>query len=267
MKYKDILFEVDGRIATLTFNLPQSRNPISGETTINEIEDACRRVQYDNEISVLIITGAGKAFSAGGNIKNMRERTKGFPGGPMRLQETYRWGIQRIPLAMDAVDVPIIAAVNGAAIGAGCDTAMMADIRIASTFAKFGETFLNLGLIPGDGGSWFLARLIGYARMAELTFTGKVIDAEEALRIGLVSSVVGPDELMPEAKKLAETSAEKPPRTLRLAKLLMKQASRMELKDFLDVCAQTQAVVQNSKDHQEALEAFFEKRPAKFTGE
>ena len=267
MAYQDILFEVKDRVATLTINLPESRNPISGETTIDEICDACKQVQYNNDVSVLILTGAGKAFSAGGNIKAMRERNQGFGGGPMQLQEAYRWGIQRIPLAMEAVDVPIIAAVNGPAIGAGCDTAMMCDIRIASTAAKFGETFLNLGLIPGDGGSWFLTRLIGYARMAELTFTGKVIDAEEALRMGMVSQVVEPEQLMPEARKLAETIAEKPPRTLRMAKLLMKQAARMELKDFLDVCAQTQAVAQNSQDHREAVEAFFEKRPAKFSGE
>lgn len=267
MKYKDILFDVADRIATLTFNLPDSRNPISGERIIAEIEDACRQVRFSDDVSVLIVTGAGKAFSAGGNVKNMRERNQGFGGGPLQIQESYRRGIQRIPLAMDAVDVPIIGAINGAAIGAGCDTAMMCDIRIASTYAKFGETFLNLGLIPGDGGSWFLTRLIGYARMAELTFTGKVIDAEEALKLGMVSRVVEAEQLMPEARALAATIAEKPPRTLRMAKLLMKQAARMELKDFLDVCAQAQAVAQNSADHREAVEAFFEKRPAKFVGE
>ena len=267
MKYEDILYEVENRIATLTFNLPESRNPISGERIIAEIEDVCREVRFSDDVSVLIVTGAGKAFSAGGNIKNMRERNQGSGGGPLHIQETYRRGIQRIPLAMDSVDVPIIGAINGAAIGAGCDTAMMCDMRIASTNAKFGETFLNLGLIPGDGGSWFLTRLIGYARMAELTFTGKVIDAEEALQLGMVSKVVEPGQLMPEARALAEVIAEKPPRTLRIAKLLMKQASRMELKDFLDVCAQSQAVAQNSNDHREAIEAFFDKRPAQFTGE
>lgn len=267
MKYENILFDIQGRIATLTFNLPESRNPISGEGMIGEIEDACRSVQFNSDVSVLIITGAGKAFSAGGNVKNMRERNQGSGNSPLHIQETYRRGIQRIPLAIDAVDVPVIAAVNGAAIGAGCDTAMMCDIRIASTFAKFGETFLNLGLIPGDGGSWFLTRLIGYSKMAELTFTGKVIDAQEALDMGMVSRVVEADQLMPECLTLAETIASKPPRTLRMAKLLMKQAARMELKDFLDVCAQTQAVAQNSADHKEAIEAFFEKRDAKFTGE
>jgi len=266
-EYQDILLEVDSRIAVLTINLPDARNPISQESTVEEIEDACRKVQFDNQVSAMIITGAGKAFSAGGNIKNMRERNKEFAGGPIALQEWYRRGIQRIPLALDRVDVPIIAAVNGPAIGAGCDLTLMCDIRIASTAAKFGETFLNLGLIPGDGGSWFLTRLVGYAKAAEMTFTGRVIDAQEALECGMVSKVVQPEDLMPEAMKLAKIITEKPPRTLRMAKLLMKQAMRMELKDFLDVCAQTQGVAQSSEDHREAIEAFFEKRPAKFTGE
>ena len=265
-KYKEIILDIKDRIATMTLNLPESRNPISSDTIISEIEDACRSVQYNNDVSVMIITGAGKAFSAGGNVKNMRERTQGFGGGAIDLQQQYRWGIQRIPLALNLVDVPIIAAVNGAAIGAGCDLTMMCDIRIASTYAKFGETFLNLGIIPGDGGSWYLTRLVGYARAAEMTFTGKVIDAQEALSIGLVSRVVEPDQLMPEAMELARTIAAKPPRTLRMAKLLLKQSMRMELKDFLDVCAQTQAVAQSTQDHKEAIEAFFEKRDPTFTG-
>ena len=264
--YKDIILEIEGRVATLTINLPDSRNPISGDTTVDEIEDACRRVNLDDDLSVLIITGAGKAFSAGGNIKAMRERSEGMGGTPVEYQKNFRRGIQRIPLAVDALDVPVIAAVNGPAIGAGCDLALMCDIRIASTAAKFGETFLNLGLIPGDGGSWFLTRLIGYSKAAELTFTARVIDAQEALDLGIVSRIVEPDELLPEARKLAELIAEKPPRTLRLGKMLMKQSLRMGLKEFLDYCAQTQAVVQNTEDHREALDAMFEKRPAKFSG-
>lgn len=264
--YKDITLEVDARIATLTINLPESRNPISGQRTVEEIEAACREVQYDNQVSVLIVTGAGKAFSAGGNVKKMRERNRDAGIGPIDLQQQYRWGIQRIPLALDAVDVPIIAAVNGAAIGAGCDLALMCDIRIASTHAKFGETFLNLGLIPGDGGSWFMTRLIGYAKTAELTFTGEVIGAQEALRLGMVSKVVEPAQLMGETRQLAQTIAAKPPRTLRMAKLLMKQSQRMELKDFLNLCAQTQSVAQSTADHREAVDAFFENRPAKFSG-
>lgn len=263
--YKEILLEVQDRVAVLTINLPDSRNPISGKTVIGEIEDACRWLQNNDDVSVLILTGAGKAFSAGGNIKDMQKRAKEFTGGPIVLaEEAYRRGIQRIPMALDALDIPIIAAVNGPAIGAGCDLAMMADIRIASTQAKFGETFLNLGLIPGDGGSWFLTRQIGYQRAAELTFTARVVEAEEAKELGMVLKVVEPDQLMPECMKLARVIAEKPPRQIRLAKQLLKKAQRLSLKDFLDVCALGNAVAQHTEDHMEGVTAVIEKRAPKF---
>ncbi len=266
--YKEILFELEDGIAVLTLNLPDSRNPISGKTIIGEIEDVCHRVRYDDDVSVLILTGAGKAFSAGGNVKDMKRRGAEFSGGAMRLQEeAYRRGIQRIPLALDAVDVPIIAAVNGAAIGAGCDLTMMCDLRIASTHAKFGETFLNLGLIPGDGGSWYLTRQIGYQRAAEMTFTARIVDAEEALHIGLVLKVVPPEQLMPECMELARTIAAKPPRQLRLAKRLLKQSMRSSLADFLDLCALGNGAAQQTEDHMEGVTALLEKRAPKFVGQ
>ncbi len=263
--YKEILLDIKDRIAVLTINLPDSRNPISGKTVIAEIEDACRGLQFNDDVTVLILTGAGKAFSAGGNVKDMQRRAKEFVGGPIVLaEEAYRRGIQRIPMALDGLDVPIIAAVNGPAIGAGCDMAMMADIRIASTQAKFGETFLNLGLIPGDGGSWFLTRQIGYQRAAELTFTARVIEAEEAKEIGMVLRVVEPDQLMPECMKLARTIAEKPPRQVRLAKQLLKKSQRLGLKDFLDTCALANSVAQHTEDHIEGVTALLEKRSPVF---
>jgi enoyl-CoA hydratase/carnithine racemase len=265
-EYKDIILESAERIATLTLNMPDTRNSISGQETIEEIEDACKRVQYDDEISVLIITGAGKSFSSGGNVKAMRERISEMSGPAVHLQERYRRGIQRIPLAIDSLDVPVIAAINGHAIGAGCDLAMMADIRIASKQAVFGETFLNLGIIPGDGGSWFLVRQIGYQAAAELTFTGKIVDADEALRLGMVARVVEHDQLMTEARALAATIAAKPPRTLRLGKRILKQAQRTSLKDFLDICAVTQGIVQTAEDHKIAVEAFFDKATPVFKG-
>lgn len=264
--YKDITYEVAERVAVLTLNMPDTRNSISGQQTIEEIEDACRRTQYDDEVSVLIVTGAGKSFSSGGNVKAMRERAAEMSGPAVHLQERYRRGIQRIPLAIDSLDVPVIAAVNGHAIGAGCDLAMMCDIRIASSAAVFGETFVNLGIIPGDGGSWFLVRQIGYQNAAELTFTGKVVDAQEAQRLGMVSRVVEPEQLMPEARALAETIAAKPPRTLRLAKRILKQAQRTSLSDFLDICAVTQGIVQTSEDHKSAIEAFLDKSTPVFKG-
>jgi enoyl-CoA hydratase/carnithine racemase len=265
-EYKDIVYEVADRVATLTLNMPDTRNSISAQQTIEEIESACRRAQYDDEVSVLILTGAGKSFSSGGNVKAMRERAQEMSGPAVHLQERYRRGIQRIPLAVDSLDVPVIGAINGHAIGAGCDLAMMCDIRIASKAAVFGETFLNLGIIPGDGGSWFLVRQIGYQAAAELTFTGKVVDAAEALRLGMVSRVVEPEQLLPEAQALAKAIAAKPPRALRLAKRILKQAQRTSLSDFLDICAVTQGVVQTAEDHKTAIEAFFDKSTPVFKG-
>jgi len=265
-EYTDIVYEVADRVATLTLNMPDTRNSISGQNTIEEIEAACRKAQYDDEVSVLIITGAGKSFSSGGNVKAMRERASEMSGPAVHLQERYRRGIQRIPLAIDLLDVPVIGAINGHAIGAGCDLAMMCDIRIASSAAVFGETFLNLGIIPGDGGSWFLVRQIGYQAAAELTFTGKVVDAQEALRLGMVSRVVEPAQLLPEAQALAASIAAKPPIALRLAKRILKQAQRTSLSDFLDICAVTQGIVQTAEDHKIAIEAFFEKSTPVFKG-
>ena len=265
-EYKDIRYEVSQRVALLTLNMPDTRNSISGQETIEEIVDACRRAQSDDEVSVLIVTGAGKSFSSGGNVKAMRERAAEMSGPAVHLQERYRRGIQRIPLALDSLDVPVIGAINGHAIGAGCDLAMMCDIRIASRQAVFGETFLNLGIIPGDGGSWFLVRQIGYQAAAELTFTGRIVDAEEALRLGMVARVVEPEQLLPEAHALAETIAAKPPRALRLAKRILKQAQRTSLSDFLDICAVTQAGVQTAEDHKIAIEAFFDKATPTFKG-
>ena len=264
--YQDITLEVRDKIAVLTLNMPDTRNAISGQNTVEEIDHACRRLQYDDEVSVLIITGAGKSFSSGGNVKTMKARAEEMGGPGVHLQERYRRGIQRIPLAIDALDIPVIAAVNGHAIGAGCDLAMMCDIRIASTKAVFGETFVNLGIIPGDGGSWFLTRQIGYQRAAEMTFTGRLVEADEAREIGLVLKVVEPEVLMDEAMEMAKVIAAKPPRTLRMAKRILKQSMRTSLPDFLDICAVTQAVVQTSEDHKEALQAFFDKRPADFKG-
>ena len=265
MSYKKVIYDVQDRIATLTFNQPDIRNPVSPDM-VEEIIDVCERVQRDDSISVLILTGAGKAFSAGGDVKAMRERNNDPSVVPVHLRDWYRRGIQRVPLAIDDLDVAVIGAVNGAAIGAGCDMAMMCDIRIASSHAKFGETFLNLGIIPGDGGTWFLTRQIGYQQAAKLTFTGEVIDAQQALALGMVIKVVEPEALLAEAEALARQIAAKPPQALRIAKRILKQSERLNLKDFLDVCASNQALVHRTADHKEAIEAFFEKRDPTFTG-
>jgi enoyl-CoA hydratase/carnithine racemase len=260
---KDATLDIDGRIAVLTFNRDDVRNALTSTELVSDIPEAIRWCNENIEISVLIMTGAGSAFSAGGNIKTMGERAK---GPPHELQQAYRRGIQRIPLALEQAEVAVIAAVNGPAIGAGFDMANMCDIRIGSTNTQFGETFVNLGIIPGDGGAWFLTRLVGYQRAAELTLTGRVIKAEEALALGLLLEVTAPDMLLPRAKEIAAKIAQKPPQALRYAKRLLKLAQKQGLEEHLDVCSAYQAICHKTEDHQEALKAFFEKRHGQYQG-
>jgi enoyl-CoA hydratase/carnithine racemase len=260
MDYKEIIFEQQGNIAILTLNRPDVRNTITEKEIIAEILDACQRVQEDQAISVMILTGAGTAFSAGGNVKDMYNKVGIFAGDPDQIRNNYRQGIQKIPLALQGLDVPTIAAVNGPAIGAGCDLTCMCDIRLASDRARFGETFVSVGLIPGDGGAFFLPRVIGYSRALELAFTCRVIDAAEALRLGLVSEVVTPDRLMPRALEIAGEIARQPGRILRLAKRLFSLTQGKSLEETLEISASFQALCHHSPEHLQALEAFFAKQ-------
>jgi enoyl-CoA hydratase/carnithine racemase len=257
---------LDAGVAMLTLRRDDVRNALTGTALIDDIVDTVQWANRTPEASVLVITGDGAAFSAGGNVKEMKERGGAFAGTVPEVEERYRRGIQRIPLVLHGAEMPVIAAVNGAAIGAGCDLACMCDLRIGSTKAMFGETFVNLGIIPGDGGAWFLQRLIGYQRAAELTFTGRVVKAEEAKAIGILLEVVEPERLIARTLEIAGTIAEKPPQALRYAKRLMKVAQRLELADFLDLCAVFQGICHNTDDHLEAVTAFLEKRSPGFKG-
>ncbi|MGH8701548.1 MAG: enoyl-CoA hydratase-related protein, partial [Burkholderiales bacterium] len=172
---KDAALDFAGRVAVLTFKRDDMRNALTGTGLVDDICATLEWAHASPEVSALILTGAGSAFSAGGNIKTMRERA--MSSSAAEMEQYYRHGIQRIPRAMHAAEVALIAAVNGPAIGAGCDLANMCDIRIGSTHAQFGETFVNLGIMAGDGGSWFLQRTVGIQRAAELTLTGRVVKA------------------------------------------------------------------------------------------
>jgi len=264
---KDCSLELEDRVAVLTFLRHDVRNALTGTNLIQDIVETVNWVNAEPAVSVLIITGDGSAFSSGGNVKEMHDRSGSFGGSAIGIQDQYRRGIQQIPLALHKAEVPVIAAVNGAAVGAGFDLACMCDIRIASTRAQVGETFINLGITPGDGGAWFMQRLIGYQRAAELTFTGRVIKAQEALQMGIFLEVVEPEQLMPRVRELAAQMAAKPPLTLRLTKRMMKLAQRSDLPDFLDLCASFQAMAHHTTDHQEAVSAFLEKRTGKYRGE
>ena len=263
---QDSTLETEGRVAVLTFQRDDVRNALTGTHLIDDLLQTVAWVNGNDGISVLIITGGGSAFSSGGNVKEMHDRSGSFQGTPISLQDQYRRGIQQMPLALHGAEVPIIAAVNGPAIGAGFDLACMCDIRIASTRATVSEAFINMGITPGDGGAWFLQRLIGYQRAAELTFTGRLVSAYEALSLGLFLEVVEPETLMARARELARKIAAKPPQAQRLTKRLMKLAQRSELPDFLDLCACFQAMAHHTSDHLEAVCAFLEKRAPHFTG-
>jgi len=256
---EDCLLTLENNIVTLTFNRNDVRNALTSTAIADDIVNTIEWINKTASIAVLVITGAGSAFSSGGNIKDMAERGGDFAGDVQALEARYRQGIQRIPLAIHKCEVPVIAAINGAAIGAGFDVANMCDIRIASTKAKFGETFANLGLIPGDGGAWFMQRVIGYQKAAELTFTGRIIDAEEAKELGVVLKVVEPELLMNNVMVLAAEIATKPTASMRLTKRLMKMAQRTDLPDFLDICAVFQGMCHNNPEHLDAVNVMLEK--------
>jgi enoyl-CoA hydratase/carnithine racemase len=262
-----VLYEQEGHVVTLTLNRPEIRNAISAEEMIGGIEDALDRINRDNSVRCVIVTGAGTAFSSGGNVKNMKARTETASSLPAQTRRNYRGGIHRIPMAFEALEVPAIAAVNGHAIGAGCDLALMCDIRIAGESAKFAESFVKLGIVSGDGGGWLLPRVVGYSKAAELSFTGDMIDAKEALEIKLVSRVVPDDKLLPEAKALAARIAANPPHALRMTKRLLKEGQYMQMANLLELAAAMQALAHATKDHEEAVTAFVEKRKPVFKGE
>jgi enoyl-CoA hydratase/carnithine racemase len=261
-----LLSEKTGHIVTLTINRPESRNPLGEDGDGDLFADAASRINADRDVRAVILTGAGKAFSAGGNLKAMREKAGTFAGPGVLIRERYRSGIHRMVRAIWGIEVPVIAAVNGPAIGLGNDVACLADLRIAADSAVFGATFLKVGLVPGDGGAWILPRTIGMARAAELFFTGDTIDAATALDWGLVSKVVPADKLLDEARALAARICRQPPDVLRMTKRLMREGQGASFDTIMEMSAAMQSLAHMTEDHGEAVAAFFDKREPKFKG-
>lgn len=261
-----LLFEKSGAVVTLTVNRPEVRNPLGEDGDADLFADAANRVNADRDVRCVILTGAGKAFSAGGNVKAMRARSGSFAGAPASIRERYRNGIHRMVRAVWGIEVPLIAAVNGPAIGLGNDMACLADIRIAADTAIFGATFLKIGLVPGDGGAWILPRTVGMARAAELFFTGDTVDAATACAWGLVSRVVPAAMLMEEARSLAARICRQPPDVLRMTKRLMREGQGASFGTIMEMSASMQAIAHLTSDHAEAVAAFFEKRSPNFKG-
>jgi enoyl-CoA hydratase/carnithine racemase len=258
-----LIYEQDGPVVRLTMNQPEQRNPLTGNSAVPEFLAAVRRIQDDQRVRCVIVTGNGPSFCAGGDIREMK-RQAGPDVSEMTIRQEYRQGIQRLTLQLFNLEVPVIAAVNGHAIGAGLDLACMCDIRIASEKAKFAESFIKLGIIPGDGGAWLLPRIVGPSRAAELAFTGDMIDAEQALAWNLVSRVVPHDELMSSAGGLADRIARHASHGVRLTKRLMRESCRSDLETVLELSAAFQAISHKTANHSEAVNAFLEKRAPRF---
>ena len=263
MTYECLLYEVKDGIATLTLNRPDRLNALGGSLR-EDLHDAVARSAADPEVRVMVITGAGKGFCSGGDVKAMGEAKAGQRERP--LIEKIAPGRDRTLLAMREAPQPIIAAVNGAAAGAGMNLALGCDIRIASTAARFTQAFVKRGLHPDWGGTYFLPRVVGTAKACEMIFTGDVIDAAEAERLGIVSRVVAPEELMPAAYELARRIAAGPPVAIRLAKRSIYANSELDLRAALRVEIMAQNICFETEDATEGIRAFGEKRAPVFKG-
>ena len=260
LNLKDSTLTINKKIATLTFNRNDIRNALTGSWLIEDLVNTVDFVNSNKNISILIITGNGNAFSSGGNIKEMLKKNSSFSGKVEEVEKKYRYGIQKIPKAIDKIEVPVLAAINGPAVGAGFDLACMCDFRIMSKKAFFSENFINLGIIPGDGGAYFLQRIVGYQKAAELSFTGRKIYFEEAINLGIVLKAVEDDRLQSEAYKFAQEIAKKPANTLRYTKRLLKMGSKLPLNEFLDFCALFQGISHNHNEHKIALQKLKNKK-------
>jgi 2-(1,2-epoxy-1,2-dihydrophenyl)acetyl-CoA isomerase len=241
---------------------PATRNALSRPEQCVEFIDAIGVINADKSIRVMILTGAGPAFCAGGNIKDMQSRQGLMAGSLTEICERYRQTLQRLALALHALEVPVIAAVNGPAMGAGLDMVCMCDLRIASREAKFAETFVRLGLVSGIGGAWFLPRAIGNTRAAEMAFTGRVIDAETAREYGLVSEVVAAHALMDRARALASEISRNSGIALRYTKRLLRLSERCDLTGSLDATAAVQTFAHQTAEHRDSVDRYLEEHQA-----
>jgi enoyl-CoA hydratase/carnithine racemase len=265
-KISMIITERQDSIAILRLNRPEKMNALGDDGDGEAVRAACDALNADLAVRSVVLTGEGRAFSAGGDLKKMADPSGPFSGAALEIYGHYRRNIHRIARAFYTLEAPLIAAVNGPAIGLGCDIACMADIRIASDKAKFGVTFLKIGLVPGDGGSWLLPRTIGMSRAAELFFTGDVINAATAANWGLVSRVVPHETLMSEAMALAQRIAELPSHALRLTKSLLRQGQVSSYDAALDAASTAQVMSHGTAEHREGVAALLEKRVPNFHG-
>lgn len=249
----EIIQEVADHVLTLTLNRPEARNAFSDELK-DAVIAALDVAERDADVRAVVVTGAGGSFSAGGDLKAMQERSGMFSGDPTELRTNYRLGLQQMTRRFQSFEKPVIAAINGGAIGAGLGLAMNCDIRVAAADARLGATFTRIGLVPGDGSAYLLARAIGFPKALELVLTARVVNAEQALAMGLVSEVVPSERLMARATEIALEIAQLPPKAVGLAKALMYRTVHGDLETSLQMAAAFQGLTQSTDEHLEAVE-------------
>ena len=262
-KLVDLKYEISENIATITLDREEFRNAYTNEM-IDSIVNVLNDAEANDEVKCVIVTGAGSTFSAGGDIKLMKKREGMFAGDPVHLRNQYLRGIQRIPRRFARFEKPVIAAINGPAVGAGLDLACMCDIRVAANGARFGSTFVKIGLIPGDGGAYLLSRVVGFSRALDLMLTGRLIDTLEAERIGLVTEIAIEQDVMVLARKRARKICDNAPLAVRLTKSAAYQSWDLSLEAALNLAATYQSIAHNTDDHIEGLEAMLEGRKPEF---
>jgi 2-(1,2-epoxy-1,2-dihydrophenyl)acetyl-CoA isomerase len=258
----ELLFDKLNKIATITLNRPDKLNTFH-DGMLADWAAALRECQADAEVNVVVLTGAGRVFCAGGDISQMGQ-SQSNPA--LQMGEYLRHNVHPVARAVDALQKPYLCALNGTATGAGLDMALMTDMRYAARSARFAETYVKVGLVPGDGGAFLLPRLVGLTKALEMLWSGDFISAEEAERIGLVSKVFDDDNLMAETYAFAERLANGPSVAIRLMKRAVYQFLHTDFLSSLEAVTGPMGVAASTEDHREATAAFFEKRPPTFKG-
>jgi 2-(1,2-epoxy-1,2-dihydrophenyl)acetyl-CoA isomerase len=259
---EQLRFDIHERIATLTLNRPDKLNAFTQEM-IDAWAEALTECRDNNDVHAIVVTGAGRAFCAGGDLGEMRQRIDESPF----QQKDFIWShVHRVATTVELIDKPVIAAVNGAANGAGMDMALMCDLRFSADSASFAEGYVKLGLVPGDGGAYFLPRLVGTARALELLWTGDTLNAQQALELGIVNRVYSNADLLNETYAFAQRLVNSPAMAVRAIKRLVYQGQRSDLRTHLDAASSLMGITGSSDDHREALLAIAEKRKPEFTG-
>ena len=257
----DLLYEVKDKIATITLNRPDKLNAFTRDM-IDAWAKALSSAQADESVNVIVVTGSGRAFCSGGDVGRMREGEPTALDGKNSLWE----GVHRVPKTLETVDKPVIAMVNGLAVGAGMGMCVMCDMRVAAESARFSTGYVRVGLVPGDGDTYFLPRLVGAAKALELLWTADFLDAEQAEKIGLVNHVYGDATFRDEAYAFARKIAAAPPVNVRAIKRTVYQSLATDLRTSLELISSHMAIVQTTEDYREAINAYKEKRSGKYHG-